>query len=65
MNVTYDPRTDTLSVVFKPGPVAESDDDKPGVVLDYDEQGRLVGLEILDASKHVPDFSRIDFRVAV
>jgi uncharacterized protein YuzE len=65
MNVTYDPKTDTLTVILKPGPVAESDEDKPGVILDYDEQGDLVSLEILDASKRVPDFATVQFHVAV
>ena len=65
MNVVYDPKTDTLTVVFRDGPVAESDEDKPGVILDYDSEGHLVGLEILDASKQVPDFASIQFRVAV
>ena len=65
MNVTYDPKTDTLTVILKPGPVAESDEEKPGVILDYDEQGNLTGLEILGASKRVPDFARIQFSVAV
>ena len=65
MNVVYDPKTDTLTVVFRDVPVAESDEDKPGVILDYDSEGHLVGLEILDASKQVPDFASIQFRVAV
>jgi len=64
MNVTYDPKTDTLAVVFIPGKVAESNDDKPGVILDYDDQGNLVGLEILDASKRIPDFRSMQFKVA-
>lgn len=43
MKVSYDERTDTLSVVLLSGvPVAESDEDKPGVILDYDAQGNLV-----------------------
>jgi len=64
MKVLYDPQTDTLTVEFKPGPVAESDEGKPGVILDYDEQGDLVGVEILDASKHVPEVRSVQFQVA-
>lgn len=64
MKVTYDPKTDTLSVVLKEGPVAESDEDKPGIILDYDADGSLMGLEILDASRHVTDIKGIQFRVA-
>ena len=63
--MVYDPKTDALTVVFRDVPVAESDEDKPGVILDYDSEGHLVGLEILDASKQVPDFASIQFRVAV
>jgi len=65
MNVTYDPKTDTLTLILKPGPVAETDEAKPGVILDYDKAGDLVSLEILDASKRIPDFDTIQFRVAV
>jgi uncharacterized protein YuzE len=42
-------------------PVAESDEDKPGVVLDYDRDGNLVSLEILDASQRVTEAQTIEF----
>ncbi|TAK23997.1 MAG: DUF2283 domain-containing protein [Chloroflexota bacterium] len=61
--VTYDARTDTLSVVLRDAPVAESDEAKPGVILDYDDQGNLVGLEVLDASLRVTAADKMDFRV--
>lgn len=65
MKVTYDPRTDTLSVVLRERtPIAESDEDKPGVILDYDADGNLVSLEILDASSRVSDARKVDFQMA-
>ncbi|MBI2177336.1 MAG: DUF2283 domain-containing protein [Candidatus Tectomicrobia bacterium] len=63
MKVTFDPRTDTLSVILKDSPVSESDEDKPGVILDYDAQGNLVSLEILDASKRVTDARKVEFEM--
>ena len=62
MKATYDAKTDTLSIVLKADVrIAESDEDKPGVILDYDEHGNLVSLEILDASKRVTEARRIEF----
>jgi uncharacterized protein YuzE len=61
MKATYDARTDTLSIILKAEAViAESDEDKPGIILDYDRDGNLVSLEILDASKRVTDVHRIE-----
>jgi uncharacterized protein YuzE len=64
VKATYDVKTDTLSIILMPDvEVAESDEDKPGVVLDYDKDGNLVSLEILDASTRVGDTRRIEFEM--
>ena len=64
MKVIYDPRTDSLTVILKEGvAVAESDEDKPGVILDYDEHGNLLSLEILDASRLVTDARKIEYQM--
>ncbi len=64
MNVTYDPKTDTLLFLLKPGPVAESDEHKPGIIFDYDSGGDIVSIEILDASKHVAEVKKLQFHIA-
>ena len=63
MKVNYDKKTDTLSVILRnDAKVAESDEDKPGVILDYDDQGNLISLEILDASKRVSEAGKIEYQ---
>ena len=63
MKATYDRQTDTLTVILRDGArVTESDEDKPGVVLDYDAQGNLVSLEVLDASRRVSEASKMEFQ---
>jgi uncharacterized protein YuzE len=64
MKVIYDRDTDTLTVIFTDTPVAESDEDKPGTILDYDSNGNLVSLEILDASRRVNIPSKIEYQVS-
>jgi uncharacterized protein YuzE len=65
MKVRYDRKTDTLSLVLRDNvTVVESDEDKPGVILDYDKDGNLVSLEMLDASRRVTDARKVDFQLA-
>jgi uncharacterized protein YuzE len=63
MKVVYDPEVDVLSVLLSDAPVAESDQDKPGVILDYDEAGNMVGFEILDASKRMANPMSVEYAV--
>ena len=63
MKVTYDPEVDVLRIVFRDVPIEESDEDKPGVILDYDKEGNIVGLEVLNASQRVENPRGVDYAV--
>ncbi|MFC2016026.1 DUF2283 domain-containing protein [Chloroflexota bacterium] len=63
MRVRYDSETDTLTVILSDSPVVESDEDKPGTILDYDASGNLVSIEILDASRRVGLPTQIEYQV--
>ena len=64
MKAMYDPETDTLTMIFRENTkVFESDEEKPGIILDYDEDGNLVSLEILDASIRVTEIKSMEFRM--
>jgi uncharacterized protein YuzE len=63
MKVICDPEVDVLSVLLSDRPVAESDQDKPGVILDYDGEGNVVSLEILDASKRMENPMSVEYAV--
>jgi len=64
VKVIYDKETDTLSIILRPGKVAESDEAREGLILDYDRTGKLLSLEILDASKQVKGPQSVEFALA-
>lgn len=64
MNILYDPQTDTMTLSFSNAPIIESDEEKPGIILDYGADGSIVEMEILDASKRMPNPQEVNFRVA-
>jgi uncharacterized protein YuzE len=64
VKVRYDRTADTLMVILKEGvTVAESDEGRPGVILDYDDAGNLIALEVLDASQHVTEARSVDLQL--
>jgi len=64
MKISYDREVDILRIVFAETLVDESDETKPGVILDYDGNGKIVGMEILDASKCTEAPNKVEFAVA-
>lgn len=63
MKVIYDRETDTLSIIFNDSAVTESDELRDGVIVDYNEHGQVVSLEILDASRHISDPTAVSYEL--
>jgi uncharacterized protein YuzE len=54
--VTYDEDADAAYIRLSPEAVEESEEVSAGIVLDYDADGRIVGMEVLEARAHLsPD----------
>jgi uncharacterized protein YuzE len=64
MKVKYDKETDVLYIRFNEADIKESDEDRPGIILDYAKDGSIVGIEILDASRQIAQPSKFEYEVA-
>lgn len=66
MKVNFDAEADALYVRFSESEIVETVEVRPGVMLDYDADGKIVGLEILDTAKNLAaaDLKRLALEVA-
>lgn len=66
MRVRMDEAADALYIRLDEAPIEESEEVSPGVVLDFDNDGRVVGIEILDVRQKLPsaDLKRVQFELA-
>ncbi|MDX2228151.1 MAG: DUF2283 domain-containing protein [Leptolyngbyaceae cyanobacterium bins.349] len=53
MKVVYDPDTNILQISLNSGAIAETAQITPNLILDYDEDGQIIGLELRNASEHL------------
>lgn len=58
MKISYDKATDSLYIHLSDRPSVDSDEVNDGVVLDYDENGTLVGIDVQHASQRA-DISKL------
>lgn len=59
MKLHYDKKADALYIRLNDRRYVESDEISDGVIFDYDKQGKIIGIEILEASQKFPkDFSQ-------
>jgi len=52
--VEYDAAANAAYIRFSSAPVLDSEEIRDGIVLDYDADGRIVGMELLDARRQLP-----------
>jgi uncharacterized protein YuzE len=64
MKIRYDVETDTLTIRLNTDTIAESDESSDGVIHDYSAEGRLVALEIQQASLRTENPYSIELQVA-
>lgn len=64
MKITYDPGEDVLRILLSDAPIEESEKKKPGMILDYDKDGNIVGLEVLSASKRTENPRSVEYSLA-
>ena len=50
MKIEYDQQADAMYIRLKAGTVVESDEIRPGDVFDFDADGKVLGIEMLDIS---------------
>ncbi|MCD4829213.1 MAG: DUF2283 domain-containing protein [Candidatus Cloacimonetes bacterium] len=53
MKIQIDRKADALYFRLREGTIIESEEVRPGFILDFDEKGDVIGIEVLDASKHM------------
>ena len=63
MKIRYDVETDSLTITLSAKEIRESDEIRPGVIADFDDDGAVVRMEILNASKVVDNAREMQFAV--
>jgi len=63
VKIIYDQETDIMTVILKESAIEESDDAKSGIIIDYDNQGDIVSIEILDAKKRISQPTQVIYQL--
>jgi uncharacterized protein YuzE len=63
MKIIYGQETGTMTVIFKESSIEESDEAKSGLISDYDLQGDIVSIEILDAKKRITQPTQVIYQL--
>ena len=61
MKVRYDKTLDILYLSFSDEKIYESDEEKKNIILDYANDGKIVGIELLNASKQMSNPVKVEY----
>jgi uncharacterized protein YuzE len=61
MKIQYDKEVDVINIKFSDADIFETDEDKSGVIIDYDKDGNIVEIEVLNASKHTHQPMKVEY----
>jgi len=64
MKIRYDKETDILLIQISNKPIEESDQEKKGIIIDYDASGEVVAIEVLNASKKMDQVNSVLYELA-
>ena len=65
MKITYDPKADAMYIQFQKEKYSISKEVGKGILVDYTESGKVIGIEILEASKRMPIESIREITVSI
>ncbi len=64
MKIKYDKETDVMYIRFSDDDIAESDEQKPGIIIDYNAKEEIVAIEVLNASRNMQSPNSVIYEVA-
>lgn len=65
MNIHYDEKIDALYIHLDNSDIMESEEIKPGIIFDFNEDNKIVGIEILNVKANLPqaNLKQIQFEI--
>jgi uncharacterized protein YuzE len=64
MKIKYDKEVDIMYIQFAADEIIESNEDKQGIIIDYNKKGNIVGIEVLNASTKMEHPNSMIYEVA-
>ena len=63
MTITYDHIADAIYIQFRVAEIVETDELQPLMIADYDAEGNIIGIEILQASQRIDKPNEMLFKL--